>query len=147
MLNNILWCAWIGPWNYRFKNLFFYNGAVCIMYCMSLCGILMHVWCEVHIVYHTMFTNVALCGANMAPRCTTGGDTLVPETPGGLSVTICQRGVSLRCKGRHLQKKRKKRFLSSIVQISWTPDSGNLVLVFRRNKIRVSAYYRWWLLW
>ena len=55
-----------------------------------------------------MFTNVPLCGANMAPRCTTGGDTLVPETPGGLSVTICQRGVSLRCKGRHLQKKKEK---------------------------------------
>ena len=36
---------------------------------------------------------MCVCVANMAPRRTTGGDSLVLPPPGGLSVTICQRAV------------------------------------------------------
>ena len=36
---------------------------------------------------------MCVCAANMAPRRTTGGDSLVLPPPGGLSVTICQRAV------------------------------------------------------
>ena len=92
----------VDPLLYYGSKLYFYV-AVCIMYSVSVCGILI-VWYTVCMMC-TLWINVPVCGANTAPPCTTGGDTLVPPTPGGLSVTICQRAVSLRCKGRDQQKK------------------------------------------